>query len=119
MALHHIDNKMALLEGSEGHAGLTEGDAMSFEGSDDGILDLKDLTEGHILFDKMKLRSRGVRQERQDSIMANIQDSWGTDGIVCELPSELMECKSEDKSNLLEMPISRQFGGKFDSFSLL
>jgi hypothetical protein len=78
--------------------GLTEGDAMALEGAAER-LDLEDHTEGDDLFEKMKSRARGVplssRRESVDSVTANFQDSWGIDGIVCELPSELMECKSE------------------------
>ena len=81
----------------------TEPDEMFVEGSDDdGSLDHEDLDEGHVLFQKMKSRSGGIsssfRQDSQESINANLQDSWGTDGIVCELPSELMGCKSESNN---------------------
>lgn len=103
MALHHIDNKMALLEGSNDCPGLTEGEMMSFEGSNDGSLDAEDLTEGHVLFGKMKLRSRGIHQEHQDSITVNIQGSQGTNGIVCELPSKLMGGKSKSNNKKREI----------------
>jgi hypothetical protein len=79
---------------------------MTFESNGDKCIEPLGLTESNLLFEKLKFRSTGEplatsqnSQMTEDSETDCIQDSWGTDGIICNLPSELTEKCTVESGN--------------------